>query len=541
VFRLRSSGSMRGIATCVLIVVAGLNIAVPAWGGGEPSNAPDPDQLVRDDTAAIAVNGEPFPVEFAISAESVPSGVLYVGSDATPGFVPVQLRAGDSAWDGPALVGQVPASVVRGQRLRYYAVFRVPGTGQSDTVPPAGAAGPRQVWVVAKPVEVRLGTHRFGALTAPDAVVARVGPDGVGWEEPREGTWFGPWSFEIAADGGAWLLDEVNKRLLHWQQGRPDRPARVVPLPVYPADFALGPNGTFYLTATGTPAEKTMVLYSITADGQVRWRAPLSTGFFDGQLRMGPDGVLYDVSADGWIPVTTAAGAPLSVAEQRRLTQPHQPMPGGGRLIITYVSRRDARIAVLGAAGRPVRAWRVTGATDMAEPEAVLPTLTGGDPVLPVDVFEDAPARKREQLALRLTASGAPLRLHLDNAIWGDTPMTEYRVGPDGAFYQLQTSRTVGVKIVRYDLGMLLPAPAPTGAVTPTPTATAEPATTATAPTATPQAKPAARPPSTQHVSWSALTWAGGIGLTVTAALGSALLVWRRRRQPPPLPHAVER
>ncbi|HEY3011022.1 MAG TPA: hypothetical protein VGJ63_23610 [Micromonosporaceae bacterium] len=528
---------MNGIATGALIVIAGLTLAPPAWGAAAPSNGTNPAESVRDDTAAIAVNGEPFRVEFAVTAEAVPSGVLYVGNDTTPGYVAVPLRVGESAWDGPALLGQVPAFVVHGQRLRYYAVFRAPGTGQTATVPAAGAAGPRQVWVVATPVEVRLGRHRFGALTAADAVVARVGADGVGWEQPSEGAWSGPSSFEIAADGGVWLLDDLNKRLLGWQPGRPDRPAGAVPLPVFPADFALGPNGTFYLTGPGTPAEKTMVLYSITADGRVRWRVLLATDLFNGQLRMGPDGVLYDVVPDGWIPVTTAAGTPLSVGEQRRLTQPDQPVPGGGRLVVTYVSRRDARIAVLDATGKPVRAWRVTSATDMAGPGAALPALADGDPVLPLDVFEDAPTWKLEQLALRLTASGAPVRLNLDNAIWGDQPTTEYRVGPDGAFYQLQTSRTTGVKIVRYGLGTLPPAPAPTGATAvATSPGSAEPAATATATAAPPSAGVGARPPSPPHRSWSGLTWAGGIGLTVVAALGSALLVWQRRRHHPPSP-----
>lgn len=532
---------MKGITTCALIVVAGLTIAPPAWGVAAPSHVTSAAELVRDDTAAIAVNGEPFRVEFAVTAEAVPSGVLYVGNDATPGYVAVALRVGESAWDGPALVGQVPASVVHGQRLRYYAVFRAPGSGQTATVPAAGAAGPRQVWVVDTPVEVRLGRHRFGALTAADAVVARVGADGVGWEQPPEGARFGPCSFEIAADGGVWLLDEVNKGLLHWQPGRPDRPAGVVPLPVVPADFALGPNGTFYLTGPGTPAEKTMVLYSISADGRVRWRVLLATDLFNGQLRMGPDGVLYDVVPDGWIPVATAAGTPLSVAEQRRLTQPDQPVPGGGRLVVTYVSRRDARIAVLDAAGKPVRAWRVTSATDMAGPGAAVPALAGGDPVLLLDVFEDEPAWQLEQLGIRLTASGAPVLLHLDNSIWGDKPTTEYRLGPDGAFYQLQTSRTTGVKIVRYGLGTLPPAPAPTGATAvATSPGSAESAATATATAAPPQAGPVARPPSPPHRSWSWLTWAGGIGLTVVAALGTALLVWRRRHHRPPSPHTEE-
>lgn len=450
------------------------------------------------------------------------------GNVSSSGVSPARILSGGAAWaaSGPSNAGN-PA-------------------GQTSTVPAVGAAHPRQVSVVPRPVEVRLGRHRFGALSAPDAVVARVDADGVGWDAPREGAAQGPWSFEIASNGAVWLLDEMNNRLLGWRPGRPNHPATVVPLPSITADFALGPNGTFYLTAPGTPAEKTMVLYSITADGRVRWRAPLATDLFNAKLRMGPDRVLYDVTPKGWIPVATAAGTPLSVADQHRLTQAHQPTTGGGRLVVTYPSRREARIAVLDRTGRPIRIWRVTGDTDMAPPDAALPALVNGDPVVPIDLFQDKPTWKLEQLAIRLTASGAPVRVHLDNTIWGDSPTNEYRTGPDGAFYQLQTSRTAGVKILRYrlDTGRPRPtvsghprAPTPTAAADPTasvnPTASVDPAATATALPATPQAKPDTRPLSTtRQASSSVLIWAGGIGLALVVTVGTALLVRRRRHQP---------
>ena len=495
----------------------------------------------------MAVSGEPFPVRFAVAGRAVSSGVLYL-ADSRGRFVPLPLRAGQSVWSGgAALLGQVPASTVHGQHLRYYAVFHDSETGQTITVPAAGAAHPRQVWVVSRPVEVRLGRHRFGALTAPDAVVARVDANGVGWDAPREGAAHGPSSFEIAPDRAVWLLDEMNRRLLGWRPDTPNHPATVVPLPVTAADFALGPNGTFYLTAAGTPAEKTMVLYSITADGRVRWRALLATDLFNAKLRMGPDRVLYDVTDTGWIPVATAGGAPLSVADQHRRIQAHQPTAGGGRLVVTYASPRDARIAVLDVTGRPIRAWRVTGDTDMAPPDAALPTLVNGNPVVPFDLFEAKPW-KLEQLAVRLTASGAPVRVRLDNTIWGDKPTTEYRTGPDGAFYQLQTSRTTGVKIVRYGLDTRTPRPTVSGhagVATPTtaadPAASVDPASTATALPTTPQAKPGTHPPSTRQVFSSVLIGAGGIGLAVVVTMGTALLLRRRRHQPWRPPHAGQR
>jgi hypothetical protein len=177
-----------------------------------------------------------------------------------------------------------------------------------------------------------------------------------------------------------------------------------------------------------------------------------------------------------------------------------------------------------------------------------LPALVNGDPVVPFDLFQDKPTWKLEQLAVRLTASGAPVQLRLDNAIWGDKPTTEYRTGPDGAFYQLQTSRTAGVKIVRYRLDTHPPQPTVSGqAGVPTPTGAADPAArvdpsaTATALPATREAEPEARPPSTRQLSSSALIWAGGIGLAGVVTAGTALLVRRRRHQVWRPPHAGQR
>jgi hypothetical protein len=83
-------------------------------------------------------------------------------------------------------------------------------------------------------IEVALGAHTFGALTPAQAVVARVGPGGVGWVQEQEGASYGPGSFEVAANGAVWLLDEVNDRLLRWRPGRRTRsppPCRSPPAP----------------------------------------------------------------------------------------------------------------------------------------------------------------------------------------------------------------------------------------------------------------------------------------------------------------------
>jgi hypothetical protein len=103
------------------------------------------------------------------------------------------------------------------------------------------------------PLPVSLGTHRFGQLATPEAIVAKASPDQVGWwvvPPGADGVSFGPWSFDVAPDRSIWLLDEVNHRLLRWQAGRPSGPVRAVRVADLPnlADFAVAGDGTIYVS-----------------------------------------------------------------------------------------------------------------------------------------------------------------------------------------------------------------------------------------------------------------------------------------------------
>lgn len=387
-------------------------------------------------------------------------------------------------------------------------------------------------------VEVSLSVHEFGKLTAPNAVVARVDADGVGWVEPGPGMGFGsgaqagPSSFEVAADGTIWLLDQENSRLLGWPPGRPDRPTLTVPLPFVPDAFALGPNGTFYTTEYTTGPN--MILRSVAANGLVLWQAPLAVMNVSGvRLHRTPDGVLYAIAGE-WTPVTTAAGTALPLDQQRPLPANHQPLPDGRQLVLTFQSARELTVSMVDGTGQPVRTWRVTSGTDIGMQENVRPALVGGDPVVTLYVY-DARFGPSETLALRLTASGARPQLNLKSTIWGDEPTAEFQAGPGQSYYQLQTSRTTGVEIVRYTLAGAAPTPTTTGgAAVPAPTTSLAQPTPTLAPT------PAAQPPATEPASGSWWPWVGGFILAVLAALGS-LLIWRHGHQAPttPIAHAV--
>jgi hypothetical protein len=406
------------------------------------------------------------------------------------------------------------------------------------------------------PPPVALGIHRFGHLRPPDAIVARAGPDQVGFSSPpkgADGISYGPWSFDIAPDGSVWLLDEVNHQLLVWQPGRPDRPARTMPLPLDPleriANFTVAPDHTVYATYVPPPGPgpKTLRLAALTPNGQVRWTAPTIDAIFNAQLRIGPDGALYVVGGleqarthDYWSPLTTPAGQPLPLAEQRRRTSPHQPLPGGLRLAATHQAMGgEWRFALSDQAGRSLRGWRITSQTDLGALGGT-PALVGGDPVVVLEVSQQTKTRfLYEYEVLRLTrAGGTSVRFAIapeSRVVYGEAPMTGLRIGPDGQLYQLRSSRTAGVSIARYSLAPVPHTPpTTTAAPPPPPTGPAIDHGGVVAPTVTLPPTQPTTPAADPAATYSPVRWWLPALAGVTAATLTGLAMWLlyRRRHP---------
>jgi hypothetical protein len=398
------------------------------------------------------------------------------------------------------------------------------------------------------PGSVALGTHRFGHLRAPDSIVAHADPSAVGFYQPpkgQDGVAYGPWSFDVTRDGSVWLLDEVKHRLLGWRPGQPDRPARSVGLPLDPlervADFAVGPDGSIYATYVSPPGPgpKTLRLSKLTA--------PTIIEIFNAQLRIGPDDALYVAGGhDGthdWTPLTSPEGRPLPLADQRRGTSVQQPLPGGLRLAATSPSTGERRFTLSDKGGRVVRTWRVTSQDDLGA-AAATPALVGDDPVVVVGISRETKKEFLYELqVLRLARTGGTsVRFALapdSRVVWGDTPITGVRVGPDGQLYQLRISRTGGVDIARYALDPVQRTTPPTTAPAPKPSTptgppvdsgggAAPPVTVAVAQPATPTAARSASRP------W--LPWVAGVAATTLAGL-AIWLTYRRRHPAGPGPH----
>ena len=79
------------------------------------------------------------------------------------------------------------------------------------------------------------------------------------------------------------------------------------------------------------------------------------------------------------------------------------------------------------------------------------------------DPLVAAALERRSGISERTTPEG--------RVVWGDTPITGVRMGPDGQLYQLRTSRTGGVDIARYSLDPVPHDTPPTTAPAPKPPA----------------------------------------------------------------------
>lgn len=522
-------------------LLAGLALLTAA-AIAQPAKAQTADNLSPDPwPVRLVVPGQQLTLPYVFNSwyGELPTGAVYLRNDLQRTFtrLPMVAVSESAGYGARALVAHVPASLVRGHQLFYYAVLRDAASGRTATIPAGGASHPELAWVLNRPAAVSLGVHSFGRLRAPDAIVATAGPRQVGFYQPPEGAQGGPWSFDLPRDGSIWLSDQENSQLLVWQPRRSIRPVRSVKLsdPAHIFDFAVAPDGTIYVTYRDlnrrVPGmDYNLSLAALSPTGQVRWKGPTIISIANGRLRFGPDGALYWANGpfDAWTQLTTRAGRLLTIAEQRQRTSPGQPLSGGLQLVTTGIADHELRVALINQADRVVRAWRITSQNDLGGMVAT-PALVGGDPVLVTEIAQQTKAKfLYEFQVLRLAPNGGTrVRFALDpHAAWGDPPITGLRVGPDGQLYQLRTNPAWGVRIARYSLQPPKPTPPPT-TITPTPGGGA--VSPSTAPT-TPPVRPQPQPAVPARSVWRALLpWLAAVVAVALAAAGEVW--WWRRRQ----------
>ena len=352
---------------------------------------------------------------------------------------------------------QVPTRFLAGSVFEDYVVIRDPAGGQPATLPAGGAAAPYRSWIVRHPVTVALGTHIFGRLARPQAIVARAsvgsGPGQVGFDhEPDFNA--GPSSFDVARDGTVWVADTWNKRLLAYAPGKQGAPVRTVKLPQQPLEVAIAPRGTIYVMA-GAPLHPwdPRTVYAVGRKGKRLW-AHLVTGIiFNSVMRVDRDGILWiDDPELGWIPVTSRAGRPLTIAQQIRGTVAYQPLGGGWQLPDTERYPYEDRIGLASPGGTLRGCWRLTSRTSFG---VDYPQARAGSNIVEFgDVLNtSAKPHQWEYVIVRFSPAGKVLSKFSVNRllVYGDFySFTNLRIGQDGRLYFLQTSAQWGMRVARY-------------------------------------------------------------------------------------------
>jgi hypothetical protein len=448
----RGGISVRGRRRVQALLV-GAALLGPLAGPLPRAAAAEPTFSVAHLPPGVILRGEKVLLHVQVQTTDfgTPSGAAFVRDDPHAAFTRLRLFG----QDGGLRARRVPDRFLDGDVFEDFVVVHDSGTGKTLRVPPTGSY---RSWIRGSVHTVDLGLHRFGNVRRPGAIVARAapgdGPGEAGFRCEPDGVCLGPSSFDVGAHGRVWVVDDVHDRLLGWDPGRPDQPIRSIALPFFPADVALGLDGTLYVSGHrvgGGPPR----LYAYTQEGVRLWKELLLAGFADDFIRLGPDGVVYSVDPFyGWVPVTDADEGPLTIAEQREGVRPYEPVASDLQLFEEgHFAPHRFRLALATESGHLHRAWEISSASPLADRSDGSPSTAGGDPVLLFQVF-DLHAHLEEHLVVRLSATdGVRTKLSTSCCAFGETVVTAMRVGPDGKLYQLLTSPQTGLRIARYALG----------------------------------------------------------------------------------------
>jgi hypothetical protein len=400
----------------------------------------------------LTLPGEPITLRYALVCapreDGRPcqgSGVVHVRAGQAGSFRPLTLERGDESKEGRYFV-DLPGDIATSpEGFSYYAVLR-DDAGASVTVPSGGAAAPQRSFPVRQAVAVDLGAHTFGRLRARDATVleaewgSAVGE--VGLAGSRQLGYVGPASFDVGRDGRLTVLDQVNRRVQRWIDGR----ATTTPLAIRQglADFAVEPDGTMHVLEPADRAHPGPVLRSFHSDGTPKWAERLSDRTW-AKLELGPDGpVVQQQPSEQWLPVA-AGGTPLDRSSQARRGRPGLPYAQGRELVVQRVGDDELRLAEL-AGNAIARAWRVRTATPLGEIQLAAPL--GSRIVTVVKTYTD---EKDEFLVLVLGRAGLEQRFALEPVQWAESaPLARFRLA-GSSLYRLGSSPT-GAFVDRFDL-----------------------------------------------------------------------------------------
>ena len=442
------AGALAGIATVVLAGTAVAHRLV------EPASAPFIE--ATHVPPLLTVHGEQAELRYDVycgdgeADEDVDTacaadGTAFVRAGNSGPFREIALLEDRGASEG-RFVAVVPDEVARSATgFWYHARFRSTEAGLTTSVPAGGADAPQRSLPLGRSTDVELGAHEFGQTRETEARIVDAAwgtrPAEVGLEQGKNLTPLGGSAFDVEADGTVVVLDEANKRLLRWRDGRV---AVAVPVSVNGtlADMTIGEDGTVYVLET-TASQGSNPLLRIFDRHGVAQSATAIAGR-PSQVRVGPAGpVVLQSQAAQWMPAVVGDRA-VAVSEQVSAGESGRPLPDGRKVVILRTGN-EVRVALVGTAG-VLRSWVVRSETALAEVQLAEPRGTGI--VLVTRVYTDD---RSEYVVLVLDRHGVTRRFSVQSEEWADTaPLSRFRLR-GGSLYQLG-STPAGLFVDRYDL-----------------------------------------------------------------------------------------
>lgn len=436
------------LATVLAIGVGGA--AVPALAGGsgsEPASPAGQRLRVLYTSPVLVRTGERVLVP-------VDATCATAAGRTCAATVTMAVRSGEAPWRSATASARpdlrfdlsAPAARAAGPSAGGAVDFTIRATSGSTAaaLPGAGHASPLRFYVTGSMPTLAIPAAAFGALRPGTTALFLPwgsGPTKAGLVPGNESLATGPSAFDVDAQGRIHLMDGLQDRLAVFDHGRLVRqtPVEVGARP----DVAVADDGTAYVLASTGGLDGTATIQRIGPDGR-----RLGEGFPAGQgmaaeVRMAGDRpFVHQLPADAWTSPGGGAAPALSVG---------RPLAGGGQLL-TVVRGNAVRLGLVDAAGRVGGAVELTSSAALGELALGEPDGRGGYVVV-VHVWRDGPAAADRYQVIHVSADRSISTFTVPNEEFAETaPLSKFRLGPDGALYQL-TSSPDGMRIVRYQIG----------------------------------------------------------------------------------------
>jgi len=309
-------------------------------------------------------------------------------------------------------------------------------SGREVTLPPTGEPEPLSFFVATRITVRRIPTIPFGGTRAGSVALSLPwgsGPMRAGLVPGRESASLGPSSFDVDRHGRIYLLDPEQGRMAVFSHGRLTREA-VLPLGA-DAQIAAGPQGAARVIDRSTGA---LVARRVDASGAASDPDPLTGAMVDAVRTVGGQWFGLVLPLDAWVALdgTSEPSAGL-------------PLPGGGA-ILTVARPSGLRLATSTRDGRiedavELRATARIGEVALAESDGRAGVW------IVVHLWGESPAADQYQV-MHLLGTRVLGSFAVADLAFADTPpLSRFRMGADGALYQL-TSTAAGIQIIRFDL-----------------------------------------------------------------------------------------